>query len=290
MLDASTTRPGPLRSDAPASPATRPRRYLMCPPEHFDVVYVINPWMDPTRGANPARACAQWSTLHAAYVRAGHTVETIAPGAGLPDMVFAANSALVVDDTAYLARFRYAERAGEEALYEKWFAEHGLAVVRSRHVHEGEGDFAVNGDVILAATGFRTEIGAHREVERVFDREVVSLELVDPRHYHLDTALFVLGNDNIVYYPPAFSDASRRELERRYPDAVIASDDDAAAFGCNAACDGQRVFLPAGATDLAARLRVDGFTVTPLDLSELRKAGGSVKCCTLELRSREEAR
>ena len=141
---------------------------------------------------------------------------------------------------------------------------------------------------MLAGTGYRTEVTAHREVARLFGREVVTLELVDARFYHLDTALFVLNRDQIAYYPAAFSPTSQAELARRYPDAIIATDADAVAFGCNAACDGRNVFLPAGADALAARLADAGYNVIPLDLSELRKAGGSVKCCTLELRSAEQ--
>ena len=282
MLDA------PSRAAGLQSP-TRTRRYLMCRPTYFDVVYVINPWMDPSRAVDARRAVAQWETLRAAYGHVGHQVTTVEPAAGLPDMVFAANSALVVDDTAYVARFRHAERQGEEDRYAAWFAANGFTVHRAEHVHEGEGDFAVAGDVILAATGFRTDPAAHCEAERVFGREVVTLELVDARFYHLDTALFVLDAERVAYFPAAFSAESRALLARRYPDAIIATEADAEAFGCNAACDGLNVFLPTGADELANRLAADGFEVIPVDLSEFRKAGGSVKCCTLELRSPEEA-
>src|SRR2546423_884788 len=115
---------------------TRTRRFLMCPPAHFDVVYRINPWMDPEIPADAGRAVRQWEELRAAYVQAGHVVETIDPQPGLPDMVFAANSALVLDGIALLARFRYPQRRAEEALYERWFRRHGIAVQRGEHVHE----------------------------------------------------------------------------------------------------------------------------------------------------------
>ena len=127
MLDASS-RP----SAGPASPpGSGPRHYLMCRPEHFDVVYVINPWMDPEVAVDRTRALAQWDALRAAYEAAGHRVDVIESGAGLPDMVFAANSALVIDDTALLARFRFAERKGEERLYARWFRDHGFKVRRA---------------------------------------------------------------------------------------------------------------------------------------------------------------
>jgi N-dimethylarginine dimethylaminohydrolase len=266
----------------------RTRRFLMCPPAYFGVVYAINPWMHPELPADAAAAVRQWTELRATYERAGHVVETIKPRHGLPDMVFAANSALVIDGVALLARFRHAQRTGEERFYEKWFRAHGFDVRHAEHVHEGEGDFVVMRDVILGGTGFRTERDAHREVERVFDREVVTLELVDPRFYHLDTALFALDRDQIAYAPAAFSEGSRAELARRYPDAVVVDEHDMVAFGCNSASDGSNVFMPVGADGLAQELAARGFTPVPIDLSELRKAGGSVKCCTLELREVEQ--
>lgn len=261
------------------------RRYLMCPPTHFDVVYSINPWMNPTEAVDHDGVTTQWAALRAAYESHGHQVELIDPAPGLPDMVFAANSALVLDGIAYLARFQHVERRGEEALYADWFEANGFALRRAAYVHEGEGDFAVAGDVILAGTGFRTDRAAHDEVARIFGREVVSLTLVDPRFYHLDTALFVLDDERIAYFPGAFAAESRRELERRYPGAIVADEVDAAAFGLNAACDGQAVFLPAAAKGLAKRVADAGFEAVPIELTETIRAGGSVKCCTLELRS-----
>lgn len=257
----------------------------MCPPAYFDVVYVINPWMDPARPVNRDKALRQWETLRAAYEAHGHQVETIAPELGLPDMVYAANSAFVMDGTALLSRFRYSVRRGEEPAYGRWFEENGFEVRQSIEVHEGEGDFAPAGDAILAATGFRTSRAAHTEVATAFGRPVISLTLVDPRFYHLDMALCVLDAERIMYFPKAFSDESQARLEALFPEAIVADDVDALAFGLNALSDGYHVFLAAQAEGLAMRLAQAGFEPVPVDLSELRRGGGGVKCCTLELRA-----
>jgi N-dimethylarginine dimethylaminohydrolase len=153
------------------------------------------------------------------------------------------------------------------------------------HVNEGEGDFLVVGGLVLAGTGFRTDPGAHDEVQELFGIPVVSLQLVDPRFYHLDTALSVLGESDVAYYPDAFSPGSRAVLQRLFPDAVLASEADAVVLGLNAVSDGRNVVLPTTATDLADQLRERGWNPIGVDLSELLKAGGSVKCCTLEIRS-----
>jgi len=261
-----------------------PRRYLMCPPVHFGVEYRINPWMDPTRPVDRARAMRQWRRIEQAYLAAGHSVVTVGPVGGLPDMVFAANAGLVSGDRVLLSRFRHPERAGEQAVYEAWFRELGFGeVVPASVVNEGEGDYLRVGPIVLGGSGFRTDRRSHDEVAEFLGRPVVALDLVDERFYHLDTALAVLADDVVAYWPGAFSRRSRGVLGDLFPDAVVAAEEDAVAFGLNACSDGATVVMPASAAGLAARYRDRGFRPVPVDTSELQKAGGSVKCCSLEL-------
>ncbi|WP_243711209.1 dimethylargininase [Actinomadura sp. KC216] len=261
------------------------RRYLMCRPEHFAVTYAINPWMDPAAGADAGKAVEQWEALRAAYLALGHEVSLIDPIEGLPDMVFAANGALVVGGRVYGARFTHPERHAEGPAYSGWLRKNGYSeVLDAQHTNEGEGDFLTLDHVILAGTGFRTEIAAHQEAQEFLGRPVVTLRLVDPRFYHLDTALFPLGGGNVAYFPGAFSPGSRAVLERLFPDAILAGERDAAVLGLNAVCDGRNVVINAEAVELIETLRAQGYNPVPVDLSELRKAGGGPKCCTLELR------
>lgn len=264
------------------------RRYLMCRPDHFTVAYRINPWMHPSIPTSTELALTQWQSLHDTYVALGHTVELIDPIAGLPDMVYAANGGFTLDGIAYTARFTHPERQPEGPAYGEWFERAGFRVHEAAEVNEGEGDLLLVGDAILAGTGFRTDVASHEELRRVFDREVVTLRLVDPRFYHLDTALAVLdvaGADaNIAYLPEAFDEASRGELQRRYPDAVEVGADDAEWLGLNSISDGRNVVIAAKAKGFDASLRERGYTPIGLDLSELLRGGGGVKCCTLELR------
>ncbi|WP_042411198.1 dimethylargininase [Streptacidiphilus carbonis] len=267
-----------------------PRHYLMCRPTYFDVTYAINAWMDPAKPVDTDLAIEQWEGLRRLYLEHGHTVDLIEPVAGLPDMVFSANGATVVDDRVLVARFRHRERVPEAASYQEWFAARGYRGVHSaEYVNEAEGDYMVLGDRVLAGTGFRTDPRAHAELQRTLGRPVVTLTLVDPRFYHLDTALAVLSDTEIMYYPGAFSAESLTTLRELYPDAILVDEDDAETFGLNAVSDGRAVFLPHTATVLADRLRDRGFEPVGVDLSELLKAGGSVKCCTLEIRHQPRA-
>lgn len=272
-----------------AARAVRPRHYLMCAPTHFTVSYAINPWMDPLVDVDLAKAREQWEGLRNTYLSLGHRVELLEPEPGLPDMVFAANGGLVVGGRAYTARFAFEQRRPEAPLFHKWFLDAGLSRVHeAAQTNEGEGDFLALADVILAGTGFRTSIGAHVEAAEALDRPVVSLELVDPRFYHLDTALAVLDNGggttpaDIAYFPGAFSDHSRRTLRQLYPDAVTVDEETAVTFALNAVSDGYNVVVPRR-TPFAAKLHDRGYNPVEVELGEFLKAGGSIKCCTMEL-------
>ncbi len=278
-----STSPNPLTVPDERVPVRR--RYLMCEPRYFAVEYAINPWMDPSVPVDTELAVRQWRGLADTYRRLGHDVAQIEPVDGLPDMVFAANGATVANNRVYGAKFLHAERKAEGPAYLNWFRAAGFDTHDAQFVNEGEGDLLVAGTRLLAGTGFRTDPAAHAEAGVALGLPVVTLELVDPRYYHLDTALCVLDRDEIAYFPGAFSAASQAVLRDLYPDAIIATAADAAVLGLNAVSDGYHVVLPAEAVGLAAVLRARGYEPVPVELSELRKAGGGPKCCTLELRA-----
>ncbi|MHA6757408.1 dimethylargininase [Streptacidiphilus sp. PAMC 29251] len=272
------------RTPLPPRRTARPRCFLMCSPTYYDVSYSINPWMHPDKPTDTELALAQWEHLRGLLRSLGHEVLEIAPAPGLPDMVFAANGATVIDGRVLSARFRYPQRIPEGPAYLAWFKHHGYTVRDAVHINEGEGDLLFTGERILAGTGFRTHPDAHAEAAEFFGREVVTLHLVDSEFYHLDTALSVLDHDEIMYYPAAFSTESRQVLRALYPDAVLATEEDAAVFGLNSVSDGRNVLLAPQAVHLHEALADRGFVPIGVDLSELLKAGGSAKCCTLEVR------
>lgn len=280
-VPAFATRPAaeaPRRARAP-----RTRRYAMTPPDYFAVEYAINPWMDLGTPVDVRVAHAQWENLYQTYLRLGHRVDVVEPVPGLPDMVYAANGGFIADDIAIVAKFRFDQRAAEARAYAAWMSSRGYRPLSTRHVNEGQGDVLMVGEMVLAGYGFRTDRRAHDEISAALGLPVVSLGLVDPRFYHLDTALAVLDDHTIAYYPPAFSEAARDHLRALFPAAIVVGSADAYVLGLNAVSDGLHVVLPSGATHFATQLREAGFEPVGVDLSELLKGGGSVKCCTLEV-------
>lgn len=248
------------------------------------MAYRINPWMHPGWPVDADRALAQWEALREALERLGHRVDVIEGRPGLPDMVFAANAAVVIGDRALAAHMAVAERRAEEPAYQQWFADNGITDVRTaRHPIEGEGDVVLVRQGALVGTGFRTALAAHREVADTFGVDVISLHLADERWYHLDMALVALDRDTIAYYPQAFRPDSQRLLAHLFPDAIVATTDDALAFGLNAISDGHHVLVPERAEHLIDQVAARGFEPIPVDMAEFHHAGGSAKCCVLEL-------
>ena len=274
-------------SSAPERVATH-RSVLMCRPVHFTVSYRINPWMHPEDPTDTSLAVRQWETLYAKYQELGFDIHLIDPVEGLPDMVYAANGGYVLDGKAFGAKFEYPERQPEGPAYMEWFAANGFDVTEPLATNEGEGDMLLVGDTIYAGTGFRTDVASHDELRAIYGREVVTLTLVDPSFYHLDTAFAVLdsngGPGSVAYLPKAFDAPSLAILQQRFPDAIIVTDEDAAVLGLNSFSDGKNVVIASRAKDFERQLIERGFTPHGVDLSELLLGGGGVKCCTLELR------
>jgi N-dimethylarginine dimethylaminohydrolase len=266
------------------------RTILMCRPDFFTVSYRINPWMHPEDPTDTSKAVAQWQTLYDTYVGLGFDVELIDPIDGLPDMVYSANGGFVLDGKAYGASFTYPERQPEGPAYMEWFGANGYDVKAPEQINEGEGDFLLVGDVILAGTGFRSDSTSHEELAAIFGRPVITLKLINPSFYHLDTAIAVLdpepvdGHNNIAYLESAFDEPSLAILRERYPDAILVSEEDAAILGLNSYSDGYNVVIAARAKGFEKQLRERGYNPIGVDLSELLLGGGGVKCCTLELR------
>jgi lysine-ketoglutarate reductase/saccharopine dehydrogenase-like protein (TIGR00300 family) len=264
-------------------------RFLMCPPTHYDVDYVINPWMEGNlHRSTKAVAAAQWQQLQG--VLAGHArVEQLEPQPGLPDLVFTANAGVVVDDRVVLARFFHPERQGEEPWFQSWFESQGYRVtlLPADLPFEGAGDALLDrsGGWLWAGYGFRSELAAHPLLAEALAVEVLSLRLMDERFYHLDTCFCPLSDGTLLYYPPAFDFYSNRLIETRVPAAkrLVVGEADALAFACNAVNVGRSVILNQASAGLRQQLETRGYDVVETPLSEFLKAGGAAKCLTLRL-------
>jgi N-dimethylarginine dimethylaminohydrolase len=261
----------------------------MCPPRHYEVNYVINPWMaGNVHRSSRHEATRQWEEL-ARALRQFAQVELVEPQPGSPDMVFTANAGLVRNGIVALSSFQHKERQGEEPHFRRWFSESGFAVRDIPRVtpFEGEGDalFEADGSRLWAGYGLRTREASHKQLTELWGVEVVSLRLVDPRFYHLDTCFCPLSNGDVMYFPGAFDSVSIGKIEMHYAKSkrICVSEEDALLFACNAVNVGKTILLNEVSQELCARLEARGFQIIQLDMTEFLKAGGAAKCLVLRL-------
>ena len=272
--------------------------FLMTDPAHYQVAYAINPWMKPgVWGADPAAhlgaATNSWRALRGALEAAGGKVIAIPGADGQPDMVFPANAGVVLDGKALLARFRCAERQGEEpplaAAFEGLRGKGVLTEVAAIEgcFHEGAGDaiWDASRGHFWVGSGPRSSPEAADQIAAFFGRPVVRVPLATERYYHLDTCFCPLSGGEVLYYPPALTGAALSALyDNSRPDQRIEADDeDAEAFCVNAVCLGRTIIMAQPAPRLRARLTERGYRVIGVDLSEFILSGGGAFCMTLRL-------
>jgi N-dimethylarginine dimethylaminohydrolase len=276
-----------------------PHHFLMTDSSHYDVHYRINPRMRPDAwqadpAAGLARARGASSQLSAALEAAGAEVDHVGGVAGLPDLVFPANAAIVLDGCVLLARFRHPERQGEEAVFKAAFEALRVRGLVYRIVElppgvlqEGAGDCIWD-----AARGFfwvgygqRSTQNSISAIQDVFGQKTVALELATERFYHLDTCFCPLTGGKLLYYPPAFTVEALAAIHAfvRQEDRIVASDEEAAGFCVNAVNIGSHVIMAEPPTSLREKLHAQGFTVTGIDLAPFILSGGGAYCMTLRL-------
>lgn len=265
--------------------------FLMCAPDLYDVDYVINPWMaGNVHAASRELAVEQWTELYEAVTQVAN-VRLVEPQPGSPDMVFTANAGLLRGNEVAISSFFHPERQGEEPHFRQWFRDNGYKIleIARETPFEGEGDalFSEDGSRLWAGFGPRTLELSHEALREAWDVEVVGLELVDPRFYHLDTCFAPLSNGFVMYFPAAFSADALREIEAFYPaeKRVVVDEADALRFACNAVNVGETIILNRIGAELSQRLKAIGFQVVQVELSEFLRAGGAAKCLVMKLRS-----
>jgi ornithine--oxo-acid transaminase len=263
--------------------------FLMCPPNLYDVDYVINPWMiGNVHTSSQPRAAAQWRNLYEAVSKVAN-VELIEPEPGSPDMVFTANAGLERDGIVAISSFRHPERQDEEAYFRRWFLQAGYTLVDIPRTtpFEGEGDalFSTDGRCLWAGYGLRTALSSHRALRQSWGIPVVPLHLISPRFYHLDTCFAPLEGGYVMYFPDAFDHVSLHRIEAFYPPEkrIVISEADAVCFACNAINVSRTIILNKISSKLSGQLEQLGFQVIQVELTEFLKAGGAAKCLVMKL-------
>jgi N-dimethylarginine dimethylaminohydrolase len=275
--------------NCPAMP--EPAGVLMCRPDYFDVVNVHNPFMAGQVGrVDKALARRQWEEVKGAFEAAGKTVSLIEPAAGLEDMVFCANQALVgvtpqMERVALMGQMRHSSRRREVPAFEAWYKQQGYRIAKLKdqtQAFEGAGDalWHPGKRLLWGGHGFRSDAEVYDDVAKTFETPVVLLKLVNERFYHLDTCFCPLTSEAVLIYPSAFDGASLELILKIFPIVLTAGEPEAVrSMACNAAVvDGKTAILQKGAAGVARHMSVMGLKVVEVDTGEFMKSGGSVYC------------
>jgi len=266
------------------------RELLLCPPDHYGIEYEINPWMSRARGAETAVVQTQWKGLHDTLTNLKCKINLVEPQPRLPDMVFTANAGLTVGRKFIPSNFRHKERAGGGAALCPLDGKHGYEVtwLPEDLYFEGEGDALFGGDTLFCGYKFRSDVKSHHAVAEMLGCLSISVELVDPRFYHIDTCFCPLPDGGAFWFPAAFDDYGQRAIRDHLGNLIDVSEEEAAHFSCNAVVLEQQIVLPEGAPRLVATLQERGYHCHELPMTEFLKAGGACKCLTMFLPQREK--
>lgn len=271
------------------------RRVLFCPPDHYEVREVKNPWMNGDSPVDRVLARQQWEQVRSSFSSAGLELAAIEPAPGLEDMVFVANQVFVGRTPGgelfiVPSRMGHPSRQPEVQHFVGWFRDRGYRVIdlglSGDQYLEGHGDLLwhADGSRIWAGYGFRSSRSGVEKFAAAMDSldlEVLPLELVDERFYHLDTCLAPLTADAILIYPGAFSPAAFERIQENCLRVYEVSAEDALGFVCNGVAAGDRFITPHLTPRLANALEREGLEPVVVDTSEFQKSGGSVCCLKL---------
>ena len=258
--------------------------FLLCSPEFFQVDYSINPWMTGAP-VNKKEALSQWDNLVKSIQDCGGSVKLISPVPGLPDMVFTANSGIVNGDTCVISTMKHKERQRESFYFQSWFKKNGYNIVRIAPglSFEGRGDTLVVQDRLIGGYGYRSDLLALEAATGALGLDLISLELSNPRFYHLDTCFCLVSEDRAIYFPEAFKKGEIQKL-KSVVDLIPISEADARLFMCNSMLVNDTLLIPSNQSQVEYDLKNKyGIKTLLVDVSEFLKSGGSIQCLCLKL-------
>lgn len=266
------------------------RHYVQVSPDHFRVEYRINPFMDVDDQPDPLLARAQWDGLRLAIEEAGGRVDVLPQRPDAPDMVYAMNLGLGVEDEAgrrrvLMSHMRFPQRRMESDSAEQHFAAQGWATSRwgrdgvGAHFEAGDA-FAWRGDLIVGY-GPRTEELGLKMLAAELGVRVRGVRITHPGMYHLDLAFCPLDERRALVCPSAFDQASADALLALVPEPILLTEDEAlTTFAANSIVVGRTVLMPGCPPHVHAELVAAGFEVRILPVDQFHKGGGSIRCLT----------
>lgn len=205
----------------------------------------------------------------------GCEIVTVPTETGLADSVFIEDTAIVLDEIAVLClpgvESRRAEVAGVADILKQYRT---LASIEHPGTLDG-GDLLRIGNVVYAGLSTRSNRSGIEQFRGIIANYGLSVETIEmTKCLHLKSAVSEVAPDSLLINPDWISKSLFRNFE-------LIDVDKEEPYAANALRVGTSVVYPSSCPLTMEKLAQRGFEVTPVDVSELQKAEGSVTCCSL---------
>lgn len=301
-----TRDPAAFLAAARAQPADRPATasaVMLVRPTGFRLsgeTATDNAYMHPGAAVDPARALAEHRALERAIAeRSGLPVTVFDGDPATPDAVFPNNVFANIPGRLVVGAMRHPERQRESRRTDipAWFAARGCAAVRLDAepgvVAELTGSLVIDRARGLGFIGLseRCNEGGAAALHRAFDLRASLVFDLAPGEYHTNVVLAVLAGRAAILHREAIVDHGAADaIMTFYGDGAIPiSPSEKQAFVGNAiALTPDQVWMSATAergleAATRERLRALGFMLHTVEMPEIEKAGGSLRCCVAEV-------
>ena len=289
------------RECAPADGAATARAAFLVSPEAFSLAEQSasdNRYMDLSVQVDATRALAQHQALQAALSRSlptfGFPGRADTPDAIFPNNVFAtAQGKLILGHMRHAVRQAEANRDDIRRFFRELLGYGELDLSAQPGVCELTGSLVIDHRRRLGYCGLgeRCDEAGARAMHAAFGLRATLLFDLAQGEYHTNVVLSILAGRAAVIAPDGFADAAvpRAIADFYAPHAVELSPTQKAAFAANCLAmrpdevwiseAGEKALEPAQ----RERLGGAGFSLRPVPLDEIEKAGGSLRCCIAEV-------
>jgi len=295
FLDAFAALPAPVhRATARAAFMVAPANLSLAAESASDNVYMqMSEAVDTSRAATQHQALAQ-------SLRADCPVITFPGDAATPDAIFPNNvfataaGRLIVGRMRHAVRRREAEREDIRAFFRDilGYSETDLSQ-RTDVVAELTGALIIDRGRQVGYCGLseRCNLAGAQAMADAFDLRLMFCFELAPHEYHTNVVLSLLAGRAVIIAADGFRDpAVPAAIARAYQDhAIWLTPEQKQAYAGNAiTLSDDRVWMSTRAARALSdeqrdRLANDGFAVGAVELDELEKAGGSLRCCVAEI-------
>jgi N-dimethylarginine dimethylaminohydrolase len=282
------------------------RTVLMTDADNFSVKE-LNLYSHEEIQPNRELARVEHEMVKRALIDAGITVVQVSSPEDCQDSIYTANWAFVSGNIAIASRLPNV-RQGEQSYARKVLQDLGKKVLVPKwQRYSGQGDTLVCGDRLFLGSGYRSDkemqkfladtYKFHRQpaydiipvqtIPATIDGKPVRNKVShwpDSKFYDIDLAMGIVDQETIAWCPEAFLPESQDRIAALDVRQIIVDKKEAEeAFACNFISTGHEVVMGTGAPKLQSAIETQGLKTTTLDINELIKGGGFIRCIALTL-------